>query len=243
MALSQSSSPCSSSSSTRVYEYLDDIDDSDDIVQVSKRQRVETTSTKHTSRTDNDSQDEKQTTTTVTSTSLKVAKTSPLKGKKRMNKTDSIQRYRDLPDDLVTKKWKETILPTVTKKTYGNHECWESSTATQGSGYCQLQLNGSGYGTRQGYYLLHIWSMRYHKRIPADLSELVDADCSYLCHNKRCVNPDHSVFEEGRNNKRRNVCPHIVNGTLMCPYIHEAPACLHPHSLFEREGVRLFGGY
>jgi len=227
----------SSSSSAPAHVDLDDY-----IVEVSEL-RVATTSKKRTSRDyDDDSQDEKKTTTTK-STSIKVSKPSPLKGKKRMTKTDSIQRYRTLPDDLVKKKWRDTILPSITKKTYGNHECWEFNIATQGSGYCQLQLNGSSYGTQQGYYLLHIWSMRYHQRIPADLSNFGDADCSHLCHNKRCVNPDHLVFEEGRNNKRRNVCPYRVNDTTICPYIHDAPACLHPHSDFERGGVRRFQGY
>jgi len=160
-----------------------------------------------------------------------------------MTKTDSIERYRVLPDELVKKKWENTVLISITKKAYGNYECWESNIATQGSGYCQLQLNGSGYGSQQGFYLLHIWSMRYHKRIPADLSHIGDPDCSHLCHNKRCVNPDHLVFEEGRNNKRRNVCPHQVQGTLICPYIHNAPACMHPHSQFEEGGVHRFAGY
>jgi hypothetical protein len=39
------------------------------------------------------------------------------------------------------------------------------------------------------------------------------------------------------------VCPHMVQGILICPYIHEAPACLYPHSKFEANGVVLFSGY
>jgi len=239
------SSASSSSSSPPSYLVIDDDDDSAEFVQVSKK-RVEKVS-KHTTHNDDESEDEKKTATTatqsVTSTSTIVAKSSPLKGKKRMTKTDSIERYRGLSDDLVNKKWKDTILPSVTRKAYGNHECWVSRIATQGSGYCQLQLNGKNYGTQQGFYLLHIWSMRYHKRIPADLSCFADPDCSHVCHNKRCVNPDHLIFEEGRNNKRRNVCPHMIDGILICPYIHEGPACLHPHSDFELRGVRRFAGY
>jgi len=179
-----------------------------------------------------------------------VKQESPLKGTKRMSKVDSIERYRRLKDDLVAKKWNSTILPSITKRVHTSEsnqldsECWESSIATQGSGYCQLQLNGSGYGNSQGYYLLHIWSLRYHDRIPpASSMPLDDPDASHLCHNKRCLNPDHLIFESGKNNKRRNVCPCMVEGKLICPYIHNGPACIHPHSKFELNGTRLFGGY
>jgi hypothetical protein len=234
-----------SSASPSPPSYLIIDDDAAELVQVSKKQRVDAVHTTHND-DDDESQDEKTATTitqTTTSSSTVVITPSPLKGRKRMTKSDSIERYRALSDDLVKKKWKETILPTITKKTYGNHECWESSVATQGIGYCQLQLNGRNYGTQQGFYLLHIWSMRYHERIPADLSYVGDPDCSHLCHNKRCVNPDHLVFEEGRNNKRRNVCPHIIDGILICPFIHDGPACRHPHCDFEVGGVRRFAGY
>jgi len=173
----------------------------------------------------------------------KKKRKSPLKGVKRMTKAASLQRYRELPDALVQKKWNEVILPSITKRMYGSDECWESRIATQGSGYCQLQLDGSGYGKQAGFYLTHLWSMRYHNRIPADLSHIGDPDCSHLCHNKRCVNPAHLIFEEGRNNKRRNVCPWRIDDVLTCPYIHHAPACLHAHSDFEVDGIRKFNGY
>jgi len=182
---------------------------------------------------------------------LPEKKSSPLKGTKRMSKADSLERYRKLSDDLVTRKWRTTIFPSITKRVHKNEdskvdtECWESSIATQGSGYCQLQLHGSGYGDLEGYYLLHIWSLRYHGKIPSAtaLSLLDDPDASHLCHNKRCLKPDHLIFESGRNNKRRNVCPHLVDGKLICPYIHVGPPCFHAHSKFEVKGVRIFDGY
>lgn len=113
--------------------------------------------------------------------------------------------------------------------------CWECQYATTGTGYCQLNLNGSGYGVDAGNYSVHLWSMVVHKKMqPLGLK---DPDCSHLCHNKRCCNPDHMVWEEGKNNKKRNQCPHVVGGVLMCKYIHAAPTCLAPHSRFESNGV------
>jgi hypothetical protein len=178
----------------------------------------------------------------ISTVEVKTKKESPLKGTTRMSKVDSIQRYRRLSNSIVTKKWNESIFPTLNRIRHGDMECWQSSLASQGSGYCQIQLNGSGYGDTKGYYLCHLWSMRYHNRIPDSLPYL-DPDCSHRCHNKRCCNPDHLIFEEGRNNKRRNVCPFKVHGTLICPFIHDGPACLTAHSDFEENGKRTFEGY
>ena len=122
-------------------------------------------------------------------------------------------------------------------------ECWRCMRATQGSGCCQLQLNGPSYGDKQGYYLIHMWSMRYHKLYPPLTLMPEDFDCSHWCHNKRCCNPAHLCWETGKNNKRRNVCPHIVENVLICPYIHNAPACIVPHSRFEKAGKVKFDGY
>jgi len=165
-----------------------------------------------------------------------------------MSKEDSLRRYLDHTDEFVAQKWQSLWssgkLIKVAHSTVVS-ECWESQLATQGSGYSQFQLNGTGYGLLQGFYLVHLWSMRNAQRFTDEvIASQVDLECSHLCHNKRCANPAHLVWESGRNNKRRNVCPHIVDqGILICPYIHEGPACLYPHSKFEEGGVVMFGGY
>jgi len=184
--------------------------------------------------------------------SFYMASESKAKGKAkkpRLDKAAGWQRYLRFADDFVATKWNR-LQANIQKKTYPDvdGECWECQLATQGSGYCQFNLNGSSYGDQQGFYLIHLWSMRHHKIYPsAEVVQSGDVDCSHLCHNKRCCNPDHLTWESGRNNKRRNVCPHIVDQAdqemLICPYIHNAPACKAAHSVFEPNGLRKFSGY
>ncbi|MBS0606988.1 MAG: hypothetical protein JSR57_08560 [Verrucomicrobia bacterium] len=153
-------------------------------------------------------------------------------------------RYRNLPELVVKAKMDVIRAYHTRRRKHGSmtSECFECTLTPQGSGYCQLQLNGSGYGAHQGYYLVHVLAAR-EQRLEPD-ARLEYPEVSHLCHNKRCWNPAHLVWEEGRNNRRRNVCPHTdLDGRVLCRFIHEAPECLCPHSLFEAGGVRVFPGY
>lgn len=175
------------------------------------------------------------------SSPLKGKKRSPLKGKKRLSKEDNWQRYLNLPSDVLERKWQE-ISAKVRRVQHDrvDGECWEHPNKPIDSGYVQINLNGSGYGKHQGNYTVHLLAMRWAGTMQP--SGLTDADCSHLCHNKICCNPAHLVWEEGRNNKRRNMCPHKIGAVLICPYIHEGPACAAPHSLFSHQ-VDVYPGY
>jgi len=95
-----------------------------------------------------------------------------------------------------------------------------------------------------GCYLVHAVSARFHGLLHNDFDAFVDPDISHLCHNKLCFNPAHLVcYEEGRTNKRRNVCPARMRGVVVCSYIHDGPPCLHAHARFEENGVRRYPGY
>lgn len=140
-------------------------------------------------------------------------------------------RYAALTDEYIQGKlnaYKKSgyIQETIHDETIG--ACYESKLATTGSGYCQIN-SGSG------YYLWHLFMLRHHKRWPSkeQWKAMSSPEASHLCHNKRCGNPNHIVWEDGKNNKRRNVCPHEVDGELVCPYIHKGPPCLLPHFKFE----------
>jgi hypothetical protein len=138
--------------------------------------------------------------------------------------------------------WKE-IQEKVQKKQHPGVTgmCWEHPHAPVQTGYVQLNFNGKKkYGVHQGNYSVHLLAMRAVGRTPR--ADLKDRDCSHLCHNKICCNPDHLVWEEGENNKRRNVCPHKVDGVLICPSIHHGPPCAGAHRIFEKNAV-VFTGY
>jgi len=182
----------------------------------------------------------------------KRVKQSVLKGVPRMPKAAAWNRYLTLPDKIVgekwTKLWREGTIKEVQHPGTAT-PCWECSLATTKSGYCQLNLNGAvKYGELQGNYTIHLWSLRQHKKYPdLALMDVIDLEGSHLCHNKRCCNPDHLHWESGRNNKKRNNCPMNISSSaenvLVCEYIHEGPACIHPHSRFEEHGVRKYPGY
>jgi len=46
---------------------------------------------------------------------------------------------------------------------------------------------------------------------------------SHLCHNPRCVRPDHLVVESDLKNRSRNQCPYIINQTFFCQH---DPCCI-----------------
>jgi len=158
--------------------------------------------------------------------------TSKLKGSKRISRDASWARYTSLSDSLIEKKLDSVPYNVVIYKD-GVSACFECSLATQGSGYCQLQLNGSGYGAQQGFYLIHKLSMRKENRNPDPA--LTEAEVSHICHNKRCFRSTHLIWEDGKNNKKRNSCPCTHNGLNICNRIHRGPPCLLPHSLFSGE--------
>lgn len=167
------------------------------------------------------------------------------KGVKRMTAEEVIARMRRLSDALVTEKY-DKMLSSATNVVHADDgsACWESHHATTKTGYCQLNLNGAVKygGLLQGNYTVHLWSLRYHNRLPAENESTVE--CSHLCHNKKCFNPAHLHWENGINNRRRNNCPHRVNGVLICPYVHDAPACLAPHWRFTNgRDPQIWAGY
>lgn len=50
--------------------------------------------------------------------------------------------------------------------------------------------------------------MLYFKS-PAQYIELCHLSCSHLCHQSRCVNPSHLIFEEIKYNISRNTCKNL----------------------------------
>lgn len=161
-----------------------------------------------------------------------------------MPKHDVWPRIMALPESVVAAKWHTVFTEKMKKVLHPDlpSPCWECQYATTQSGYCQINLNGEeAYGNLQGNYTVHLLAMRVFKQGPP--AGLKDPDCSHLCHNKRCCNHEHLCWEEGRNNQRRNICPHRIKDLLACPWMHAAPPCLCPHSRFERDGVRVFPGY
>jgi len=171
------------------------------------------------------------------------------KGKPRMTKLDSYRRLLDMPDDIVKKKY-DSILENCKNVSYGKGagklECWEHTLKTTAHGYGQCHINGrdSKLAEYNGCYLVHAIAARYHGLLHDNFEAFVDPDISHLCHNKLCFNPAHLLcYEEGRTNKRRNVCPARVRGVEVCSYMHDGPPCLHAHARFEANGVRRYTGY
>lgn len=120
---------------------------------------------------------------------------------RRLSKGNRFRRYLDMKDALVNRKFNSIPIERVQYSPTVSH-CWESKLATQGSGYSQINLNGSGYGSQQGYYLIHILSKRHVNQMPTE-EQLVEQDleCSHLCHNKVCCNPSHLQWESGQTSK------------------------------------------
>jgi hypothetical protein len=178
-----------------------------------------------------------------------VPKRKTQKGKARMTKLESYQRLLDMPDHIVKLKY-DSFLKSCRKVFYGKgankHECWEHTLKTTSQGYGQCHINGrdSDLAKYNGCYLVHAMSARHHGLLHTNFNDFVDPDISHLCHNKLCFNPRHLLcYEEGRTNKRRNICPARVRGVEVCSYLHDGPPCLHAHARFEAHGVRRYAGY
>jgi hypothetical protein len=80
---------------------------------------------------------------------------------------------------------------------------------------------------RKGVYCTLI-AMRAHGKYP--LSVAPSTDCSHLCHNSRCVRPEHLVTEPRKlNHGRKNClyklrCTHCAKDMIVCAH---TPQCLH----------------
>ena len=172
----------------------------------------------------------------ITNTINELTETVQTTKKKRLTKEESRLRYHSIPQSIVDSKikdlWAKSLIKKVRKHPDLESDCWECQLKPQGSGYCQLQLNGSiSYKGFEGYYLIHLFMLKQQGKLPSDeeLKRISYPEASNLCHNKKCCNPDHIKFESGQTNKRRNVCPHRINNGVICPFMHEGPSCLIAH--------------
>lgn len=90
--------------------------------------------------------------------------------------------------------------------------CEETDYATDDKNYSQTRYRG------KKYYCHVLTAMRHYGRPPKQGEEV-----SHLCHNRKCVKPQHLVMESGLVNKSRLCCEIYKNKKgYFCP--HE-PTC------------------
>jgi len=145
----------------------------------------------------------------------------------------ALGKYFSIPRPHIDYLWYGVIKPRIHRRRHRGKLCWEYNHSIGSQGYPTIERN----------FYVHIIVLLFHHQLPSNLDHLKGAQASHLCHSKRCIRPKHIIFESNRNNNRRNVCPYRVESVIVCRWIHEAPACLHAHSRFEKDGVRVFSGY
>lgn len=98
----------------------------------------------------------------------------------------------------------------VKTNTIGTHLCITTNytPAKASGGYVQMRIDG------RKYYCHIISAIEASNRLPTDGEE-----ASHRCHNAKCVNPLHMVFESGNLNKSRSYCRLFKN--------HPEFKCLH----------------
>ena len=91
-------------------------------------------------------------------------------------------------------------------------------------GYVKCKVKGSD---RKEYYAHHLILLLIPDK-RKDLKKVYNSNyqVSYLCHNKRCINPDHLMIETITMNQKRNAC----NGqkSMHCNHCnHKVSRCTH----------------
>ncbi len=106
--------------------------------------------------------------------------------------------------------------------------CWLSTKSpSHGTGYVKCKLRGAG--SRQEFYLHQLAVIASGRK-----EQLQDArhggvnECSHLCRNPSCFNPDHIWVEAKEINKQRNFCVRLTCpcGTSVTNCTHEPPCKL-----------------
>lgn len=120
---------------------------------------------------------------------------------------------------LVVTSWKLKYC-----KEAGADECWETSLApSKSGGYVQ----GSHKGVNK------FMTMNKVAAFASPAHGYVEGhEASHLCHNRKCFNPAHVVFEPKSNNLARIKCPGVVMTVsgqrfAACRGVHEGPHCKH----------------
>lgn len=102
----------------------------------------------------------------------------------------------------------------------GPHDCWTCKLGGFLQPYSKLCLKFSETGVKKTVRSHRLMYMLFNNRFDIKTKEQV----SHLCHNCRCVNPQHLSLEPDHINKDRQICRGVV--PLRCRSHHPHPDCL-----------------
>ncbi|KAK9362511.1 zinc-binding loop region of homing endonuclease-domain-containing protein [Lipomyces starkeyi] len=106
----------------------------------------------------------------------------------------------------------DNITPTMANNVVNSHHhrttslgCWESDAKTHLRGYPIVCVSTGAKPFTTGLHRIALIADGRHDELRATLHGY-GYDVSYLCHNRKCFNPEHLVVESRLNNRRRQAC-------------------------------------